>query len=317
MPVRDEIAAMKEDNILVLDPHNDFSILKGLASEVRLRILELLSEGPMNVNEITDALKLPQSTISTNIMILQESGLIRTESIKGRKGTQKLCHAVYTEMVLRFREEGKNVRLNDTIEVEMPVGLYTHFNVSAPCGLCSPEGIIGYLDTPDTFLDPARVKAGLLWFEKGIVEYKFPNNSLYKDKPLEALEISAELSSETPGTDRNWLSDITLWINDVRIGSWTSPGDFGDQRGKLTPLWWKLEGSQYGLLKNWRVTENGSFIDGVAISDVTLDDLHLLEHHSIKVKIGVEEDAEHRGGINIFGRGFGNHNQDIVLRLHF
>ncbi len=308
---------MKEDNILIVDPYNDFAVLKGLASEVRLRILEILSRGPKNVNEITDSLKLPQSTISTNIMILQEAGLIRTESVKGKKGTQKVCHPVYTEMVLRFHNDSKEVRAADTIEVEMPVGLYTHYNVSAPCGLCSTEGIIGYLDTPGSFLDPGRVKAGLLWFEKGIVEYKFPNNALYTDKPLTALEVSAELSSETPGTDTTWLSDITLWVNDVRIGSWTSPGDFGDRRGKLTPLWWKLEGSQYGLLKSWRVTDKGSFIDGVAISDVTLASLELLNHHSIKVKIGVEENAAHPGGINIFGRGFGNHNQDILLRLHF
>ena len=89
------------------------------------------------------------------------------------------------------------------------------------------------------------------------------------------VELSAELSSETPGTNRNWLSDVTVWINGVEIGSWTSPGDFGDRRGKLTPEWWKLEGSQYGLLKNWSVTADGSFVDGVRISDVRIQDLAL------------------------------------------
>jgi predicted transcriptional regulator len=33
------------------------------------------------------------------------------------------------------------------------------------------------------------------------------------------------------------------------------------------------------------------------------------------VRVGVKEDARHPGGINIFGNGFGNHSQDIVLRL--
>lgn len=308
---------MREDSILIIDPRQDVSVLKGLASEVRLRILEILADGPKNVNEITAALELPQSTVSTNIMMLQDAGIIRTESIKGRKGTQKVCRAIYSEMIVRFRGSVKDAPADDAIEVEMPVGLYTHYNVSAPCGLCTSEGIIGYLDVPSAFLDPARIKAGLLWFEKGFVEYKFPNNSLYKDKALRSLEVSAELSSETPGTNRNWLSDITLWVNDAKIGSWTSPGDYGDRRGKLTPLWWKLEGSQYGLLKNWRVTEEGAFIDGVRISDVRLSELKIASHHSIKVKFGVEEDAAHPGGINIFGRGFGNHDQDIVLRLRF
>jgi len=34
------------------------------------------------------------------------------------------------------------------------------------------------------------------------------------------------------------------------------------------------------------------------------------------VKIGIKEDAEHVGGLNIFGRGFGNYDQDLVLRMY-
>jgi predicted transcriptional regulator len=41
----------------------------------------------------------------------------------------------------------------------------------------------------------------------------------------------------------------------------------------------------------------------------------LSAHHSIRVRIEVKPDARHPGGVNIFGRGFGNYDQDIVLRL--
>ena len=307
----------RESRILIIDPRRDLKALKGLASQTRVEILDLIQQGPKNVHEISERLCLPQSTVATNVMTLEDAGLIRTESVKGRKGTQKICHPIYSEMVVKLTEEARNVRNDDTIEVEMPIGLYTRYRVSAPCGLCSTEGIIGYLDVPGDFLDPNRMKAGLVWFEKGFLEYKFPNNGLYKNKPLASLEISMELSSEVPGTDSNWLSDITVWINEVEIGHWTSPGDFGDHRGKLTPKWWKLEGSQYGLMKNWRVNGSGSFVDGTRISDVTLDDLEIQAHHSITVSVGVKDDAEHVGGINIFGRGFGNYDQDIILRLSF
>ena len=64
-----------------------------------------------------------------------------------------------------------------------------------------------------------------------------------------------------------------------------------------------------------RVTENGTFIDGIRVSETSLSDLNLLEHRSIRLRIEVPETAEHPGGINIFGRGFGNYDQDIVLRL--
>ena len=59
----------------------------------------------------------------------------------------------------------------------MPLGLFTSVEVSAPCGLCSTDGVIGLLDVPDSFLDPARVQAALIWFGRGHVEYKFPNNA--------------------------------------------------------------------------------------------------------------------------------------------
>ena len=111
--------------------------------------------------------------------------------------------------------------------------------------------------------------------------------------------------------------DITVWINKVEIGTWTCPGDFGDKRGKFTPAWWKLEGSQYGLLKHFSVTNEGSFIDGEKLSDIKLSDLKIAEHHSIRVQFGVKENAEHLGGMNIFGKGFGNYDQGIVLRAYY
>ena len=97
----------------------------------------------------------------------------------------------------------------------MPLGLYTSAEVSAPCGLCSTTGIIGLLDVPDSFLDPSRVQAALAWFGRGYVEYKFPNNAKLLNSAVESVEFSMELSSEVPGTNLNWPSDITLWVNDI------------------------------------------------------------------------------------------------------
>ncbi len=299
--------------IMIIQLPQDFKALKGLASDVRLKILEILRKGDRNVNEITQEMGLPQSTIATNIMLLEDARLIETRSLKAFKGTQKICASLYDEFIIEFTEPKA---LNDAIEVEMPIGLFIEYKVSPPCGMCSTEKIIGYLDTPASFLEPERVKAGLLWFEKGYVVYQFPNNALYQEKPVRKLEVTAELSSETPGTNPHWRSDITLWVNGVEIGTWISPGDFGDKRGTYTPEWWKLEGSQYGLNKVWSINDDGSYIDGVQVSQVTVADLKLSEHHSIKVRLGIKEDAQNVGGMNIFGRGFGNYDQDIVLRLY-
>lgn len=310
---------MKErtGNILVLNSGQDARILKALSTELRIRILELLNGKKLNVSEIAKTLGIPQSTATVNIGVLEKAGLIKVENEKGERGSQKVCSAQYSEIIISFLSTTETSNRIDAIEVEMPVGLYTKFEINPPCGLCSPEKIIGFLDSPDSFWSPERVKAGLLWFGKGFVEYKFPNNALYKGKPLQKIEVIMELSSEVPGTNKHWPSDITLWVNEIEVGDWTSPGDFGDKRGRFTPLWWKLEGSQYGLLKTWIITEEGSFVDGEKISEVCLTDLHIYDHSSIKVRIGVKENAQNVGGINIFGKGFGNYDKDIVLRLYF
>ncbi len=48
---------------------------------------------------------------------------------------------------------------------------------------------------------------------------------------------------------------------------------------------------------------------------MTTRSLGLEEHHSIRLRIGVEETAANPGGMNLFGRGFGNTDQDITMTL--
>ena len=306
---------IESETTMMINPLEDIAKLKALASEPRLEMLNLTRERTLNINEIAEELQLPQSTVATHIAILEEAGLIQTESVRAKKGNQKLCRPSFRNILIQFPEK-QNLKKSYT-EIEMPIGIFTDCEVTAPSGLCSQEKIIGLLDIPDSFLNPDRMNAGLLWCGSGSFEYKFPNNTMYDPKKLSKLEVSMELSSEAPGTNVNWPSDITLWINKVEIGTWLSPGDYGDKRGRYTPLWWKLEGSQYGLLKHFAVTAEGSFVDGIKISDVTLDDLMINEHHSIRVRVGVKENAEHVGGMNIFGKGFGNYDQGIILRSYF
>jgi predicted transcriptional regulator len=77
--------------------------------------------------------------------------------------------------------------------------------------------------------------------------------------------------------------------------------------GKYTPLWWKLAGSQYGILTTWRIRPRGTFLGAQKLSGVNIRDLSLARHHSIRLKIGIDQRGSPPGGVNTFGRGFGNH----------
>lgn len=290
------------------------ALLKGLASAPRIEILRYLGGHSSSVNEIADALDMPATTAALHINQLEKAGLIRTELKPASRGLQKICARLFDQVVITL-PAGTLPREN-TIDVVMPIGAYVDCNVTPTCGLAGEHGIIGNLDDPATFYDPERLKAHLLWFKSGFVEYRFPNR-LPANARLESLQISFEVCSEAPLHDDDWPSDITLWVNDVEIGTWTSPGDFGGERGALTPDWWEEWNSQYGLLKVWRVTEHGAFIDGTQVSGVTLEALKIEAHKFVSVRIGVREDAANIGGINIFGSRFGNYPQDILMRMRF
>jgi len=180
----------------------------------------------------------------------------------------------------------------------------------------SEHSIIGEMDDPRAFFEPERIQAQLIWFRRGYLEYRFPNR-VPRGAVIRHLELSMEICSEAPLHKRDWPSDITLWINGKEVGTWTSPGDFGGERGLLTPEWWGIENTQYGLLKTWRVNSDGSYIDGRQLSALTIDELELDDQPYLTVRIGIKPDAVNDGGLNLFGRKFGNYETDLRLKLDY
>jgi len=302
---------------LLADDHNLQkleAVTKALGSETRLEILRFLSAHTCSLLEIAEALNLPPSTATLHINVLEKAGLIETDLRPATRGLQKVCARVFDRVVIQLPAEYEPE--DTTVEVAMPIGAYTDVNIIPTCGLAGNIGIIGHLDDPSTFYEPDRIYAQLLWFRRGYIEYRFPNR-LPPNVALDDIEVSFEVCSEAPLHHSDWPSDITVWIGTVEIGTWTSPADFGGERGALTPAWWDSQNSQYGLLKVWRVTNSGSFVDGIQVSKVTLSDLVLKPGEPIPVRIGIKDGASNVGGINLFGSQFGNYPQDIVLRQHF
>jgi predicted transcriptional regulator len=302
---------------LLADDHNLQkleAVTKALGSETRLEILRFLSAHTCTLLEIAEALDLPPSTATLHINVLEKAGLIETDLRPATRGLQKVCARVFDRVVIQLPAEHANE--DTTVEVSMPIGAYTDVNLIPTCGLAGELGIIGHLDDPSTFYEPDRIYAQLLWFRRGYVEYRFPNR-LPPNVVLDDIEVSFEVCSEAPLHHADWPSDISVWIGNVEVGTWTSPADFGGERGVLTPAWWDSQNSQYGLLKLWRVTNTGSYVDGIQVSNVTLSHLTLKPSEPIPVRIGIREDTANVGGINLFGSKFGNYPQDIVLRQHF
>ena len=288
-------------------------VYEALASAVRLKILNLLAEKSLNIKELAQATGLSSAIMTMHVRKLEAAQLIVTERKRVNGAVQKVC-SLSSHQILEIELPGlrQEYRCHG---YSAAIGHFTDFEVSPTCGLATEKEIIGNFDDVRSFLAPGRVNAKILWFGKGFVTYRIPNFLLGTQKPQE-LEISLEISSEAPGINEHWPSDIGFWFNDIYLGYWTSPGDFGRQRGKLTPHWWHDGTNQYGVLKVIRINANGTFIDGNKISGCTLQNVDILRN-MWDFKIGVRDDAEHVGGVTIFGDCFGNYAQDILFKLYY
>jgi predicted transcriptional regulator len=289
------------------------AVAKALNSPTRLDILRLLNSASMNIKELAAALKQPISSTAFNVDILQKSGLILAELQYSPFGQIKLCSRNCDEIGISLFNPA--VHKTNSIVQRIPIGNYFDYTITAPCGIVTPNGNIGHDNEPDNFFDAKRHDAGLLWFTSGYVEYRV-NRKIVPPK-LTSLEISFEACSEAPFYRNNWLSDITVWLNGREVTTWTSPGDFGGRAGKQNPEWWSDQLTQFGVLNNWIIKSDGTYLSKERVSPFRLADADLESCSFITLRIGVKENAKYRGGINLFGSSFGDYDQDILVQANW
>nr|WP_170312368.1 helix-turn-helix domain-containing protein [Paenibacillus sacheonensis] len=299
------------------EPDELVAVAHALSTRSRVDLLHLLSTKRMNVVEIAEALSLPVSTVANNVKILEAAGLINTELLPATRGAMKVCSRNYDDIHIGFNAP-KLPPKGEALEyrIEIPIGHYSDCEVYPTCGIAGADKVLFEEDEPVQFYHPKHIDAQLIWFRKGYVEYQLPLD-LPSGARIKSLEFAMEMCSEAPNYDHNWPSDITLWVNGREIGCWTSPGDFGDRRGKLNPSWWLDVATQYGLLKTWIINEERTTLDMREVSDVKLADLNLKQRPSVKLRIGVKDDAVHKGGVNLFGRHFGDYEQEIAMKVTY
>lgn len=305
---------------LVLQLDRSIPVMKTLASAKRVQILELLSNEERTISELAQLLNISQPAVTVHIQKLEEIGLVKSELTQRNGNVYKQCARLYDEIVLHLPTP-QFQRGDHFYEVDMPIGLFSDFEVGGTCGIVSETDIVGHIDDPNSFLVPQRVFSQLLWFGKGFIEYSFPNNLPDRCRPTR-LELSMEICSEAYHHNEDYPSDITFWINDHELGTWTSPGDFGDRRGKFTPNWWHWDYTQYGLLKRIVVDEESSRIDGDVLSSTRIGDLEIRpntidSNNPLSLRIGFKPESPNQGGLNLFGERFGDHAQNLRMRLYY
>ncbi len=290
------------------------NVYKALASEIRIEIICLLLENnSMNMNDLARRLKIANSALTYHIKMLEECGLIRVSNELEGHGNQKKCSVCEEKILIDIHAKTKQKNVYQT---SIKVGHYTDYQVYPTCGLATSTELLGEVDDPRYFAHPGRYSADIIWFAHGYVEYVIPT-FIPDGQKITQITFSMELGSETPEYNNFWPSDISFFLNEKKCAMWTSPGDLGGVRGTFTPEWWYDNWGQYGILKVLSISGQGTFIDGELVSDVAIDEFELDYMSMLKLRLEVPEDAEHVGGLTIFGRGFGNYNQDIEVSINY
>ena len=300
-------------NVLEINLENEEQLCKlgsALSSPARIQILKLLYFNSFNVVEIAERLQIPASSAALYVRSLEEAGLINTRVQRGSRGSMKICSRKNDSISIKLTAEDPNV--SKVHSVSMPVGCYSDCRVTPTCGIASEQGQIGHEDRPGSFYLPERMNAQILWTSSGYVEYKFPCQ-IEECGKLKRVILAFEACSETSNYKEDWPSDISILIDGLDCGTWRSPGDHGSRRGRLNPEWWPSGSTQYGELVTLEISEKGCTINSENSSPVTVRDFSFSPQRPVTFCIGNKPDAQYVGGFNLFGRKYGDVEQDITF----
>lgn len=292
-------------------------VIKALSAPMRMEIMKILYKTPgVSMNYLARTLELTNSAVSMHVSKLSEAGLVQIQTTSGKRGIMKLispCHdRIIIDMLPEKAPESQQIYIDD-----IKIGYFTSCCITPTCGLSTSEKLIGAMDDIKAFTFPEHFDAEILWFTSGYVEYGLPNH-LQAGQHLKELQISFEISSEYPGFNKDYPSDIHFTLNGTPLGVWVSPGDYGDRKGHISPGWWPESLNQYGLLKTLIINRTGTFMDGgQKLSNVTIDRLRIDYNSLLSFRIEVPENTTNCGGCTLFGEQFGDYRQAIRVKAFY
>ena len=299
------------------DIDHTVQVCKALSSETRLEILRTLIDRPMTISQLAETFYLPMSSMCLHIRVLKDAGLLTVMPKPGVRGVRKLCGVSASNVILDLFAHQRNHRMQKPAAfVEMPVGYYSTCEATPPCGIVTANSYLAQEDSPYSFYAPEHASASLVWLTSGYLEYRFPNEALLRDT-VDRVEFSFEICSEAPGYNNDWPSDISVELNHRQITVMHIPGDYGGRHGVLTPSWWSDSRTQYGEFKHVCVTWDGCYLEEKKVSDETIESLGLMNDYSFSFLLRVDGSSEHVGGMNLFGKHFGDYPQDIMMKVEY
>ena len=156
----DELSG-KHADLTISKPDALYRIAHALASPVRIRIMQELGIHTLSVGELAQALDIPMSTAALSVKILEEAGIITTETQPGVRGVVKLCSRRLDTLAIALAPEDE--QRPSSLTLQMPIGGYSAAtDIQPTCGLANDNATLGDMDRPSAFYMPDRFGAQLI-----------------------------------------------------------------------------------------------------------------------------------------------------------
>ena len=186
-------------------------VFKALGSEIRVRLIQtLLEHQEMNMNELAASLGITNGALTSHVKKLEETGILAILPEHSGHGNQKVCRINVDKILVDVATNNESPAEN-SYSIDIPIGNYFNYSVYPTCGLSTTENLIGEVDDPRYFAHPSHVDARILWFGRGFIDYRIPN-MLPPGQKIDRLTLSFEISSEAPGVNSDWPSDISFFL---------------------------------------------------------------------------------------------------------
>ena len=308
-------------NYLNIDDKDDLiricNIGRALSAPVRLQILSMLNKQPKKLIDIARELNIQPSSAAFHLQILEETKLIKVENNSNNKGSHWFSYGEDPIIMIQTRELPKIRQQRSSYVINIPIGDFVDAKVDRECGMASNlVQIMG--GEPNNIFSPLRHSAEIIWSSNSCYfEYVIPNDYATIDN-VASISFSLELCSEARGYNSDFPSDITFSVNGLELCTFTSLGDYGDRYGAFTPEWWYIESTKYGVLVNLFINNKGVYLNEKLVTNkITLKALNLDKGNRTTFKIEVKPDAKNVGGLNLFGKNFGDFDQDIKFTAKY
>lgn len=140
-----------------------------MASKTRLKIIRLLSVGPLNIKDIASKLNLSAAIVTRHVTMLENCGIVRSESRPSSRGRQKVC-CLEEDVITILLSASNQLKKQEEL---LTIGSYSKaVDLQAPCGLRNENTVKGIIDDPRYFMIPDRETVNHIWFSHGMLQYR-------------------------------------------------------------------------------------------------------------------------------------------------